>query len=219
MGALDRQVRNEAVTLRGSIFGHNYKDETEYDLRRGAFTSNGGGYSDLADILGVSKTTGAYGDPISKGTYVFRVLQPAYGEIVEAYIDLFMVHYPFDEWGTPGKNGAGSNDIKVFIGDFINNDFTTPRTEYTAEEIVTQHELITGSKVGWQVSGGDARTVRTRVNLLPALKKSQHPKFVKDGFLLGFYWNNGFGFDVSAGGTDRFTLEALRLSLAITGIK
>lgn len=220
MGGLDRQVRNEAVTMRASFFGHNYEDETDYDLRAGAFTPQGGGYSDLCDILGVSTTTGAQGDPISKGIHAFRVLQPAYGEIVECYIDIISVHYPFDAFGTPGKNGAGSNDLKVFIGDFTDNDFMTPRTDYTVDEVTAQHELITGSPNGWTVSGGgDARTIRQRVNLLPALKKSEHPLFVKDGFLLGLMFNNGFGHDVSQGGTDRFRLEFLRLSMSITGIK
>lgn len=219
MGGLDRQVRNEAVTQRATIFGHNYKDDTEYDLRVGAYTPSGG-YSDLCDILGVSKTTGAYGDPISSGVVALRVLQPHQGEIVEAYLDSFSVHYPFDAFGTPGKNGAGSNDIKVFIGDFTDNNFMTPRLSYTVDEATAQHELITGSPNGWQVAGGgDARTTRSRVNLLPALKKSDSPLYVEDGFLLCFMFNNGGGFDVSQGGVDRFRLEFLRIVLSLTGVK
>lgn len=219
MGGLDRHVRREAVTQRAQIFGHNYQDQTEYNLRLGAW-SGYGGYSDLCGILGVNTTTGAYIDPDGNGTVLVRVLQPHYGELVECYIDFFMCHYPFDAFGLPGKNGAGSNDLKFFIGDFTNNDFSTPRTSYTLEEIAAMHEKLTGLTSGFTVSGGgDARTIVRKLNLLPLLYKNGDSKYVEDGFLLGLSFNNGFGYDVSQGGSDRFTLEQLRIVNSITGIK
>lgn len=219
MGSLDRQVRKEAVTQRAQIFGHNYQDQTEYDLRLGAAYGYGG-HSDLCGILGVNPTTGAYGDPDGLSPVLIRVLQPHYGELVECYIDFFMCHYPFDSFGTPGKNGAGSNDLKFFIGDFTNNDFNTPRTSYSLDEIAASHKLLTGLSSGYTVSGGgDARTIVRKLNLLPQLYKHGDAKYVEDGFLLGLCFNSNFGYDVSQGGSDRFRLEQLRIVQSITGIK
>lgn len=218
MGAQDRQVRTEAVTLRASVFGHNYKDETEYGLTAGAFTSSAS-YSDLCGLLGINTSTGASIDPAPNGFNSIRILQPHFGEVVECYIDYISVHYPFDAFGTPGKNGAGSNDLQFGIGDFLNNDFTTPRTDYTAAEITASFKKMTGRSTGYVVAGGgDARTTASRINLLPALYKAGDAKYVEDGFNLIIMFNNGGGADVSQGGTDRFTLEFFRVVMSITGI-
>lgn len=221
MGALDRQVRNEAVTLRGSVFGHNYEDETEYDLRAGAFTFNGGGYSDLAGILGINTSSGAPGTPNPQAINSFRILQPAYGEIVECYIDYVSVRFATAAGGTPGKEGgAGAGNLKFAIGDFTNNNFMTPRTSYSLAEINADWEKIKGTTTGLSVpGGGDSRINASRLNLLPVLKKSGHAKFVKDGFNLLMVFNDGLAAPLASDAGGDFSLEFFRLAIAITGIK
>jgi hypothetical protein len=121
MGSRDRKIRGEAVTLRGSIFGHNYQDETEYDLTQGAWT-NQASFSDICNLVGINPADGTAITPSPNGFNSIRILQPHFGELVECYIDFVSVHYPFDSFGTPGHNGAGSNDLQFGIGDFTNND-------------------------------------------------------------------------------------------------
>jgi hypothetical protein len=218
MGSRDRKIRGEAVTLRGSIFGHNYQDETEYDLTQGAWT-NQASFSDICNLVGINPADGTAITPSPNGFNSIRILQPHFGELVECYIDFVSVHYPFDSFGTPGHNGAGSNDLQFGIGDFTNNDFTTPRTIYTAAEITASFQKMTGLTTGYTVSGGgDARTTRSRINLLPALYKGGDAKFVEDGFNLIMMLNKGAGADATNGGTDTFKLEFLRITMAITGI-
>lgn len=218
MGGQDRQVRNEAVTLRGNVFGHNYEDATEYDLTAGAWTANGGGYSDLCQILGINTSTGASTTPAPQAINSFRILQPHYGEIVECYIDYFSIRYATASGGTPGKEAF--NAVKFAIGDFTNNNFTTPRTSYTLDEINRDWEKISGSTIGLQVGGGgDSRVYGSRINLLPALKKSDSPLFVEDGFNLLMVFNDGLSAPLGTDTGGDFALEFLRIAISITGIK
>jgi hypothetical protein len=218
MGGQDRKIRGEAVTLRGSVFGHNYMDETEYDLTQGAFTSSAS-YSDLCGLLGISTVDGSSITPVIPGFSSIRILQPHFGELVECYIDFVSIHFPFDSFGTPGHNGAGSNDLQFGIGDFTNNDFTTPRTSYTAAEITASFQKMTGRTTGYVVAGGgDARITWNRINLLPALYKSGDSKFVEDGFNLIMMINTGSGAAATQGGTDTFKLEFFRITMSVTGI-
>lgn len=199
------------MTVRGSVFGHNYKDTSDYDLSQGVWT-DGGCYSDLCGIFGVDPITGSSSLPNPQGYNVFRILQPHYGEIVECYLDLFLCTYATD--GTSVIDPY--NEVRVFIGDFLNNDFLTPRTNYTNSEAKAKWKTITGVEFGvgenmtWQ-------THITKLNLLPLLPKKNDPKYVDDGFALVIQFNNGDG--VSAYGTTPFRLNQLRLAMSITGIK
>lgn len=222
MGSLDRAIRNEAVTMRPNIFGHNYQDYTEYDLTKGAWTFSGG-YSDLCGILGVGTT---YGDAVTPNPLAinsFRIMQPHYGEVVECYIDFIMARTAIGAYlSTVEKGGLG---MVIAIGDFTGNDFTTPRTSYTLDEIKASWKTISGRSTPIPLisGGGDWRMTASRINLLPALYKNGTAKFVEDGFnLLVCFTNPDFTRlyqPIATGAISNFNLEQLRLAMSITGVK
>lgn len=223
MGAKDRQVRNEAATLRANVFGHNYQDFTEYDLTVGAFTSNGGGYSDLCPMLGIDTTTGGPVTPTVQSINSIRILQPHFGEVVQMYIDFFSMRSATDEMGsTEEKGGLG---VIFAIGDFTDNDFMTPNTSYTFEELAASWKRISGKDypIYMASGGGDWRMFDNRINLLPELYKSDSPKFVEDGFNLIIAFTD---FDytqlvqpINAGAGTNFAFEFFRLAMSVTGVK
>lgn len=223
MGGLDRQVRNEAVTQRASIFGHNYRDETEYDLTAGAFTSGGGGHSDLAPLLGVNTTTGIVGVPTAGAANSIRVLQPHQGELVQCYVDFIMIRSATDAMGsTEEKGGLG---MILAIGDYTDDNFTTPRTSYTFEELAASWKRISGKDypIYMASGGGDWRMIGRRINLLQELHKSDSPRFVEDGFNLIVAFTN-FEYTqlvtpINAGAGSNLAFESLRILTSITGVK
>lgn len=212
----DRAVRNEAVTMRANVFGHNYMDETEYDLTKGAYTPSGG-YSDLCAMLGINTTTGAAITPTPGSINSIRIMQPHQGELVECYVDFIMMRSATEaDTSTVEKGGMG---FIVAIGDFTNNDFTTPRTSYTFEELKASWKRISGKDypIYMASGGGDWRMIGQRINLQLELYKKGNPKFVDDGFnlIIAFtnydytqlYTPSGSG---GPGGTN-FALKALGL--------
>lgn len=223
MGGLDRQVRNEAVTLRANVFGHNYWDYTEYDLTVGAFTANGGGSSDLCPMLGINPTTGAIVTPTVQAINSIRILQPHFGEVVQMYIDFFSMRSATDAFGTTEEKGGLG--VIFAIGDFTNNDFLTPNTNYTFEQLAASWKRISGKDypIYMASGGGDWRMFANRINLLPELYKSDSPKFVEDGFNLIIAFTN---YDytqlvqpINAGAGSNFAFEFFRLAMSVTGVK
>lgn len=221
-GGLDRAVRNEAVTMRANVFGHNYMDETEYDLTKGAYTPSGG-YSDLCPLVGVRTTDGAAITPTPGAINSIRILQPHQGELVECYIDSLQLRSATDlpDGSTTEKGGLG---MYIAIGDFINNDFTTPRTSYTLAEIKASWKRISGSgyPINMTTGGLDWRIIARRVSLLPELKKNGNPLFVEDGFNLILAFGNTDGtmlFAPSGSGTaSNFSFEFFRVVQSMTGV-
>lgn len=225
MGALDRQVRNEAVTMRANVFGHNYMDETEYDLTKGAYTPSGG-YSDLCAMLGISPTTGAAVTPTPGAINSIRIMQPHQGELVECYIDSLQIRSAIDgsTGSTVEKGGLG---MYIAIGDFTGNDFTTPRTSYTLDEIKASWQKISGRTlpIAMLSGGGDWRIIARRISLLPELKKAGNAKFVEDGFnlILAFGDTDGNvlyapqGAGINSG--SNFAFEFFRVVQSMTGVQ
>ncbi len=224
MGAFDRQVRNEAVTMRANVFGHNYMDETEYDLTKGAYTPSGG-YSDLCPLVGISPTGLGAVTPTPGAINSIRIMQPHQGELVECYIDSLQLRSAID-----GSNGSsaekGGLGMYIAIGDFTGNDFTTPRTSYTLNEIKDSWEKISGKRtpINMLSGGGDWRILASRVNLLPEIKKAGNAKFVEDGFNLILAFGNTSGTMLYApqggginGGSD-FAFEFFRVVQSMTGV-
>lgn len=221
MASLDRQVRGEAVTMRANVFGHNYMDETEYDLTKGAYTPSGG-YSDLCAMLGIRTTDGAVITPTPQAINSIRIMQPHQGELVECYIDSLQIRSATDAMGsTTEKGGLG---MYIAIGDFTNNDFTTPRTSYTLAEIKASWQKISGRSlpIAMLSGGGDWRLIARRLNLLPELKKNGNPLFVEDGFNLIIAFGDTDGnvlFAPSGSGAgSNFAFEFFRVVQSMTGV-
>lgn len=221
MGANDRQIRNEAVTMRANVFGHNYMDETEYDLTKGAYTPSGG-YSDLCPLVGISTTGAGAVTPTPQAINSIRIMQPHQGELVECYIDYLQIRSATDALGsTTEKGGLG---MYIAIGDFTNNDFTTPRTSYTLNEIKDSWEKISGTRnpINMSTGGGDWRIIARRVNLLPQLKKNGNSLFVEDGFNLILAFGDPDGNQLFApsgsGAGSNFAFEFFRVVQSMTGV-
>lgn len=222
MGANDRQVRNEAVTMRANVFGHNYMDETEYDLTKGAYTPSGG-YSDLCPLVGISPTGLGAVTPTPGSINSIRIMQPHQGELVECYVDTLQIRSATDALGsTVEKGGLG---MYIAIGDFTNNDFTTPRTTYTLDEIKASWRKISGRTlpIAMLSGGGDWRLIARRINLLPEIKKAGNAKFVEDGFNLiiafGDIDGNLLFAPSGSGAGSNFAFEFFRVVQSMTGVQ
>ena len=227
MGGFDRQIRNEAVTMRANVFGHNYMDETEYDLTKGAYTPSGG-YSDLCPLVGISNSNGAAVTPTPGAINSIRIMQPHQGELVECYIDSLQIRSAIDgsTGSTVEKGGLG---MYIAIGDFTGNDFTTPRTSYTLAEIQASWQRISGRTlpIAMLSGGGDWRwrLIARRVNLLPELKKNGNSLFVEDGFnlIIAFGDTDGKvlyapqGAGINSG--SNFAFEFFRVVQSMTGVQ
>ena len=206
-----------------NVFGHNYQDATEYALSVGAFTNNGGGRSDLCNMLGIDTTTGGPVTPTVQSVNSIRILQPHFGELVQCYIDFFSMRSATDAMGfTEEKGGLG---VIFAIGDFTDNNFLTPRTSYTFEELAASWKKISGKDypIYMASGGGDYRMLDSGINLLPELKKADSPLFVEDGFnLIIAFTNVGYTqlvAPINGGAGTNFAFEFFRLATAATGVK
>lgn len=175
--ALDRNVRQYAVPVRGTIWGVNYNDRSERDI--GA-------------IDGVPVTLGDYNDffpgyLLFNGSAVaaqigarqicpMRILKPHYGEIAECYVDLDL------------KVASGDSDLtlKLAVGKFASGTYDRVMA-YTDEEINASWRKIRGSDTPLSVSGGKISV--DLLSLFEALPKYGDANYIEDAFVLILAFN------------------------------
>jgi hypothetical protein len=168
MGSLDRVVRNEIVTTRGKVLGHNYSDTTDTNLFDGIISVPAAGQSDLLNIIGYNV---AYYTPApASATNAVRVLYPHYGQFVEAYLD-FVCALATNDGTTAIDNPI---QVRFAIGQFTQvsslSDVTQPilTADFNSDYVKKYHKLITGSENGIVNSGITISALR--LNLTQAIE-------------------------------------------------
>lgn len=171
----DRNLRRYSVPFRGTIWGHNYSDETDKDIRVGAWTPQGGA-SDITPLTGFVSNPNTSAEfvtaPVPVQIVPVRVLQPHFGELSQLYIDLDMA---------VATTQTGLT-LKIAVGSMADAPTFTPVTSYTQAYIDAQHRKVRGSDTPYSVSAG--RIKIDRLSILPLIKKSIDSGFVEDAFVL-----------------------------------
>jgi len=139
------------------------------------------------------------------------------------YIDFFSIRSATDATGSTEEEGGLG--VIFAIGDFTDNNFLTPRTSYTFEELAASWKKISGKDypIYMASGGGDYRMLDSGINLLPELKKADSPLFVEDGFNLIIAFTNyeytQLVGPINAGAGTNIAFEFFRLAMAVTGVK
>lgn len=204
MGAFDKDSRNYAVPVRGTIWGLMYNDRSERDVM--VIKNNGSGalYSDLHDYFpgvfdsgfATSATTPQIG---ASQVCPIRILKPHYGELAECFLDLeFTV-------------AAADSDLtlKLGIGRLSSGNYDRV-SSYTEAEIDVSWLKIRGSTAPLTVSGG--KISADLIDLLPALPVYGDADYRRDVFVLVLYFNKV----PTLTGTHKFNF--LNIHTSVTGV-
>lgn len=175
--SLNRDVRNYAVPVRGTIWGVNYNDRSERDI--GAIVQvpqTFGDYHDYFPSYRVDSGTTYPAQVAPSQVCPMRILQPHYGGIEECYADISI------------NVAAADSDLtlKLAIGRFQSGSYDRVLT-YTDAEMAASWRRIRGSDTPLSVSGGVISA--DLLNLLDAIPKYGDANWKEDAFVLILYFN------------------------------
>lgn len=186
VGSLDRRARDSAVTMRGSILGHNYTDGSERDIRNGAYNytldnmSEGPVYgrSDVYALTGTGErynTTPAAPAPLKQN--IVRILRPHCGELSQCWLDVDFTIAPAD------------NDLtlKIGVGQIANDGISSLQTTYSDDYIDACWRKINGSDFPLAVVNG--HLTGEMLNILPALLEYGDTGWDQDIIMLILHFN------------------------------
>lgn len=161
MGSQDKSLRKTAIPYYANVWGYNRGMNADQDISNTSFPG------DLAimipDSYFTSETIGTV-NPI-------RVLQPQYGDIVEANLNLkFSL-----------ASAEGARKFRIAIGKF--DDRYTADTSYSEGNINESHRKITGRDSPYNIAPGGSITI-PRVNLYPAMYHRGDDNFRDDAFVV-----------------------------------
>lgn len=176
--SLNRAIRNNAVPVRGTIWGMNYNDRSERDIgaMRGVPVTFGD-YNDYFPAYSIDNVGVTYTPQVGANQICpIRILQPHYGGIEECYADISI------------NVAAADSDLtlKLGIGRFASGTYDRVLT-YTDAEISTAWRKIRGTDTPLSVSGGVISA--DILNLYDAIPKYGDPNWIEDGFVLILAFN------------------------------
>ena len=161
MGSQDLALRKTAIPYYANVWGYNRRAESDFDI---SSTSQPG---DLSCMLPSS-----YGAQTAiSAVNAIRVLQPQYGDIVQANLNLKFTM----------ASAEGARQFRIAIGKF--SDLYTAQTSYTDAEITASHRTITGRDSAFAIAPGGSFTL-PRTNLYQALYHRGDTNFRNDAFVV-----------------------------------
>ena len=164
MGAGDLALRKTAIPYYANVWGYNRSFASDVDISQPA---NANYYGDLRNLVPGSYSrsgTIAQVNPI-------RVLQPQYGDIIEANLYLkFKTRSSEDE-----------RKLRIAIGYYSSR--YTAETSYDDDYLTNSHRAITGRDTPYTIAPGTTFSVQ-RLNLYPAMYHRGHAKFKDDAFVV-----------------------------------
>ncbi len=160
MGASDQALRSTAIPYYANVWGYNRTSTSDQYI---VGTDGTGGASDLQAF---QPTYGGLSQ-----INAIRVLQPQYGDIIEANLNLKFTL----------AAAEGARTLQIGIGYF--SDAYTAQTSYSLDELVTMHQKLTGRGSPYTIP--PASTFRLpRLNLYPAMYHRGHSRFRDDAFVV-----------------------------------
>lgn len=161
MGFQDQALRKTAIPYYANIWGYNRNQYSDYDIS----TSSVSG--DLANLIPSSY----FGSGTIQTINPIRVLQPQYGDIIEANLNLrFKL-----------ATAESARELRIAIGYF--SDRYTAQTTYTDDEIQFSHQQITGRSDPFTIAAASTFSTQ-RINLYPAMYHRGDARFKDDAFVL-----------------------------------
>ena len=161
MGSSDQTLRKTAIPYYANVWGYNRDQDSDFDI---SSASTRGDLNSLAP----SSYSGA-GTPSTVNA--IRVLQPQYGDIIEANLNLrFKL-----------ASAEGARKFRVAIGYF--SDRYTAQTSYTDAEITASHRAITGKDDAFTIAAASTYSIQ-RLNLYPSMYHRGDARFKDDAFVV-----------------------------------
>lgn len=164
MGSQDLALRKSAIPYYANVWGYNRGSQSDVDI---SLAFSGTHVGDLDKMIPTS-----YNGSTSIGTInAIRVLQPQYGDIIEANLNLrFKL-----------ATAEGARKFRVAIGYF--SDLYTAETSYDDTYISNSHRQITGMDTPFDIAPANTFRIQ-RLNLYPGMYHRGDERFRDDAFVV-----------------------------------
>lgn len=161
MGSQDLALRKTAIPYYANVWGYNRRTDSDFDI------SNTSVPGDLSSMMPSSYT----GQTAISTVNAIRVLQPQYGDIIEANLNLKFTM----------ASAEGARQFRIAIGKF--SDLYTAQTSYTEAELTASHRAITGRDDPFAIAPGGSFTL-PRTNLYQVMYHQGDSNFRQDAFVV-----------------------------------
>lgn len=166
MGSQDKALRSTAIPYYANVWGYNRSQFSDQNI------STATKIGDLANLVPSSYT---YAGTISTVNPI-RVLQPQYGDIIEANLNLAFQM----------RSTEGARQFRIAIGK--HSGLYARETSYTEAEIAASFAKITGRNSPYTIAPGGSFSV-SRLNLAPALYHDGDAEYRDDSFVVLLVWD------------------------------
>lgn len=160
MGNQDLALRKTAIPYYANVWGYNRTDTSDQAI---VGLDGTGGSSDLQPFQPT------YGAPSTINA--IRVLQPQYGDIIEANLNLKFTL----------ASAEGARSLRIGIGYF--SSLYTAQTSYTDAELTAMHRMVTGRDSAYTIAPAGTFTLQ-RLNLYPGMYHRGESRFRDDAFVV-----------------------------------
>lgn len=161
MGSQDLALRKSAIPYYANVWGYNRAITSDQDI------SSASNIGDLVNLIPASY----FGAGTIQTINPIRVLQPQYGDIVEANLNLSFTL----------ASAEGARQFRVAIGKF--SGLYDRETIYSEEYIAESHAKITGRNSPYNIAPAGSFSVN-RLNLFPALYHEGDAEYRDDAFVV-----------------------------------
>lgn len=161
MGSQDLALRKTSIPYYANVWGYNRGQHSDQNISSA---------NDIGDLSALVPSSYSYQTSISTINPI-RVLQPQYGDIIEANLNL----------NIKMATAEGARQLRIAIGYF--SDRYTAQTSYTDAEITASHRAITGRDEPFTIA--PAATFSTqRLSLYKAMYHRGDARFKDDAFVV-----------------------------------
>ena len=161
MGSQDLALRDRAIPYYANVWGYNRTSTSDQAILSG--TDGTGSGSDLATFQPTFGTPGLIN--------TIRVLQPQYGDIIEANLNIKFKLATAD----------AARQLRIGIG-YYSSQYT-PQATYTEQELAVMHQKITGRSTPFTIPAASTFDLK-RLNLEPGMYHRGHARFRDDAFVV-----------------------------------
>lgn len=161
MGSQDQALRRTAIPYYANVWGYNRNQFSDYDI---SLASN---YGDLVNMIPSSY----FGAGSPQTINPIRVLQPQYGDIIEANLNLRLKL----------ATAESARQLRIGIGYF--SDRYTAQASYSEDEIRISHQAITGRDEPFTIAAGSTFSLQ-RINLYPGMYHRGDARFKDDALVV-----------------------------------
>lgn len=166
MSVRDKALRSTAIPYYANVWGYN----------RGQFSDeNISSANDIGDLSALVPSSYSYSTSIS-AVNAIRVLQPQYGDIIEANLNLAFQM----------RSTEGARQFRIAIGKF--NGLYARETSYSESYIAESFAKITGRNEPYTIAPGNSFSF-ARLNLAKGLYHRGDSDYRADAFVVLLVWD------------------------------